>query len=60
MLSTDDSAAIGGRQEVETAILGQLLSLAECLVAMGVGFVACQKCMHPLLKDYLRENVSAY
>lgn len=56
-LSTVDPTASGGRQEVELAVLRQLIAVADRLVQMEVGFVACQKCMHPLLKDYLREKV---
>ena len=38
-------------------MLRRLMSGASRLVAMGVRFVGCQKAMHPLLKDYWRENV---
>ena len=38
-------------------VLGQLMSVADRLVAMGVKFVACQKVMHPLLKHFWRDKV---
>ena len=48
----------GGKAlEVESAVLKQLMGLAVNLVNEGVGFVGCQKVMHPLFKDYCREKV---
>ncbi len=38
--------------------LEQLLSMGRGLVEEGVGLVACQKCVHPVLRDYLRSEVS--
>ena len=34
-----------------------ILSLMEKLTGEGMGFVGCQKCVHPLVKDYLKEQV---
>ena len=42
---------------VEGLVLDGLLSLAAGLVSSGVGMVGCQKCVHPLVKEYLREEV---
>ena len=42
---------------MEEVIVQQLMAVAENLVQEGVGFVGCQKCIHPLIKEYLREQV---
>ena len=47
-----------GQREVESSVLRELMRLGAGLVEAGVGFVGCQKVVHPLLKDYWRENVS--
>ena len=51
-------ASSEGWGEAESAVLGQLMRLADHLVEAGVGFVGCRKVVHPLLKDYWRQNVS--
>ena len=62
-LITEDPAAAAGRggggsrQELQAVVLRQLMSVADRLVAMGVKFVACQKVMHPLLKQFWRDKV---
>ena len=56
-LNTVDPSATDGKQELEAVVLGQLMRVASHLVTMGVQFVGCQKVMHPLLKDFLREKV---
>ena len=43
---------------VEDVILEQLLKIFSQLLEMKVGLVGCQKVIHPLAKDYLREKVS--
>lgn len=48
-----------GKQGVKGMLMvGQIMRLMERLVEEeGVGFVGCQKCIHPLIKDYLKEKV---
>lgn len=46
-----------GREAIESLMLRRLMSLASCLVDMGVKFVGCQKIIHPLVKDYWRDMV---
>jgi hypothetical protein len=43
---------------VDDVYLGHLMTLGRGLVSGGVGLVACQKCIHPTLKDYLHQEVS--
>ena len=57
-LTTEEPLASDGVQEIEAHALRQLMKLGSCLVEEGVGFVGCQKVVHPLLKDYWRERVS--
>ncbi|KAF5897738.1 McKusick-Kaufman/Bardet-Biedl syndromes putative chaperonin isoform X2, partial [Clarias magur] len=40
----------------ETVILEQLLKLGERVVQDGVGVFACQKVIHPVLQQYLKEH----
>ena len=42
---------------IESAVLRQMLKVAEWLLASGVDIIACQKCVHPALKQYLRDKV---
>lgn len=42
---------------LERTVLQQMLNVADWLLATGVEVVACQKCMHPALKQYLRDKV---
>ena len=44
----------------EDVIVDKLMGMATHLVGMGVGLVGCQKCVHPQVKDYLREKVREY
>ena len=39
-------------------VLSKLMGVASRAVELGAGLVACQKCVHPLLKNYLEEKVS--
>ena len=57
-LTTEEPLASDGVQEIEAHALRQLMRLGSCLVEEGVGFVGCQKVVHPLLKDYWRERAS--
>ncbi|KAL9989194.1 hypothetical protein ACROYT_G003717 [Oculina patagonica] len=41
---------------MESAVLRQMLKVADWLLAAGVQVVACQKCVHPALKQYLRDK----
>ena len=38
-------------------IVEELMEMGRVLVARGVGLVACQKCVHPFLRDYLEREV---
>lgn len=40
----------------ETVVLDQLLKLGERVVQDGVGVFACQKVIHPVLQQYLKER----
>lgn len=42
----------------EDVIIDKLMGMASYLVDLGVGLIGCQKCVHPQIKDYLREKVS--
>ncbi len=42
---------------VEALVLEELLGLADTLAMRGVGMLGCQKVVHPLLKERLREQV---
>ncbi|CAI8055910.1 McKusick-Kaufman/Bardet-Biedl syndromes putative chaperonin, partial [Geodia barretti] len=43
-------------KEVESVVLKGLMRLAVHLVEAGVRFVGCQKVVHPLIKDYWRQE----
>ena len=45
-------------KEVESVVLKGLMRLAVHLVEAGVMFIGCQKVVHPLIKDYWRQEVS--
>lgn len=51
------SEAGGDVFSVEDVVLEQLMKIFEQTIEMGVGMVGCQKVIHPLVKDYLREKV---
>ena len=42
---------------VEGLVLEEMLGLADTLTVRGVGMLGCQKVVHPLLKERLREQV---
>lgn len=42
---------------LDDVVVAKLMGVASDLVQLGVGFVGCQKCVHPQLKDYLKEKV---
>ena len=42
----------------DDVIVDKLMGVASHLVELGAGLVGCQKCIHPQVKDYLRQNVS--
>ncbi len=51
-------AAAGSRGIKGALVVRQILLLMERLVEEeGVGFVGCQKCIHPLVMDYLKQKV---
>ena len=50
-------AGSGQDVNMESAVLRQMLKVADWLLATGVEVVACQKCVHPALKRYLRDQV---
>ncbi len=44
---------------LEEMMVEQLLNLGHVLVEKGVGLLACQKCVHPHLRDYLQREVNS-
>jgi hypothetical protein len=42
----------------DDVMVDKLMGVAAHLVDLGAGLVGCQKCVHPQVKDYLREKVS--
>lgn len=42
---------------VDDVYLEQLMNVGRGLVDKGVGLVACQKCIHPVLQDFLHKEV---
>ncbi len=42
---------------VDGVIVEELMAMGCALVERGVGLVACQKCVHPTLRDYLQAEV---
>ena len=50
----------GNDANIESAILSQILKVADWLLAAGVEVIACQKCVHPALKQYLRDRVCIF
>lgn len=44
--------------EVSKGVVEQMKGVAFALVQAGVGLVACQKCIHPTLKEFLKEKVT--
>lgn len=42
---------------VDDVVLEGLMAMGRVLVERGVGLLACQKCIHPNLRDYLNEKV---
>ena len=50
---------VSGRYDFSAAntVLLQLLKVADYLLDSGVNVIACQKCVHPALKRYLRDKV---
>ena len=54
-----ETSSTGHDFNIESAVLRQMLKVADWLLAAGVGVVACQKCVHPALRQYLRDKVCA-
>ena len=52
-----ETTVSGHDVKMESAVLWQMLKVADWLLAAGVEVVACQKCVHPALKQYLRDKV---
>lgn len=42
---------------VDGVLVEELVETGRVLVERGVGLVACQKCVHPVLRDYLQGEV---
>lgn len=42
----------------DDVVIDKLMGVATHLVELGAGLVGCQKCVHPQVKDYLRQKVS--
>lgn len=41
---------------IESATVRQMLKVADWLISTGVAVIACQKCVHPAVKQYLRDK----
>lgn len=52
-----ETASVGHDVNIASAVLQQMLKVADWLLAVGVEMIACQKCVHPALKQYLRDKV---
>ncbi|XP_068695767.1 molecular chaperone MKKS-like [Montipora foliosa] len=51
-----ETTSTGDNFSITSAVLRQMIKLADWLIAVGVRVVACQKCVHPALKQYLRDK----
>ena len=49
-----------GNVSVKDEVVKVLLCVGQVLVKRGVSLLACQKCVHPLLRDYLHQQVCMY
>lgn len=45
---------------IESATVCQMLKVADWLISTGVAVIACQKCVHPAVKQYLRDKVCIF
>ena len=53
-----ETTGTGDKFSLTNAVLRQIIKLSDWLVAAGVRVIACQKCVHPFLKTYLRDKAS--
>ena len=53
-----ETAGTGDKFSITNAVLRQIIKLSDWLVAAGVRVIACQKCVHPFIKTYLRDKAS--
>lgn len=51
-----ETTGTGDKFSLTNAVLRQIIKLSDWLVAAGVRVIACQKCVHPFLKTYLRDK----
>lgn len=51
-----EATIFGHDSNIESAVLGQMLKVADWLIDTGVAVVACQKCVHPIVKQYLQDK----
>ncbi|XP_074635440.1 molecular chaperone MKKS-like isoform X2 [Acropora palmata] len=51
-----ETAGTGDKFSITNAVLRQIIKLSDWLVAAGVRVIACQKCVHPFIKTYLRDK----
>ncbi|XP_029182286.2 McKusick-Kaufman/Bardet-Biedl syndromes putative chaperonin-like isoform X1 [Acropora millepora] len=51
-----ETAGTGDKFSLTNAVLRQIIKLSDWLVAAGVRVIACQKCVHPFVKTYLRDK----
>lgn len=51
-----ETTGTGDKFTLTNAVLRQIIKLSDWLVAAGVRVIACQKCVHPFLKTYLRDK----
>ena len=52
-----ETTGSGHDVNIESAVLRQMLKVADWLLASGVEVVACQKCVHPALRQHLKDKV---
>lgn len=53
-----ETTGTGDKFSLTNAVLRQIIKLSDWLVAAGVRVIACQKCVHPFLKTYMRDKAS--
>ena len=52
-----EAASSDGNMNMTNAVLQQMIKVADWLMSVGVQVIACQKCVHPAVKQYLRDRV---
>lgn len=57
LILSGTSTGVSSKKDLEDSAVQQMLSLCGKLIQQGVGFVGCQKCIHPAVRDYLKIKV---